>query len=97
VPIELDPTVNVAAPVAPEERITLVGLIEAVNPVVAEAFRDIVPEKPFRLARLMVEVPVDPATMPMFAGLAVMVKSATFTVIKVEWVNVPFVADTVTV
>jgi len=96
VPIELDPTVNVAAPVAPEERITLVGLIEAVNPVVAEAFRDIVPEKPFRLARLMVEVPVDPATMPMFAGLAVMVKSATFTVIKVEWVNVPFVADTVT-
>ena len=96
-PIELDPTVNVAAPVAPEERITLVGLIEAVNPVVAEAFRDIVPEKPFRLARLMVEVPVDPATMPMFAGLAVMVKSATFTVIKVEWVNVPFVADTVTV
>ena len=82
--------------VPPEETTTLVGLIEAVNPVVAKAFRDIVPEKPFRLARLMVEVPVDPATMPMFAGLAVMVKSATFTVIKVEWVNVPFVADTVT-
>jgi len=83
--------------VPPEETTTLVGLIEAVNPVVAKAFRDIVPEKPFRLARLMVEVPVDPATMAMFAGLAVMVKSATFTVIKVEWVNVPFVADTVTV
>jgi len=83
--------------VPPEETTTLVGLIEAVNPVVAEAFRDIVPEKPFRLARLMVEVPVDPATMPTFAGLAVMVKSATFTVIKVEWFIVPFVADTVTV
>ena len=82
--------------VPPEETRTLVGLIEAVNPVVAEAFRDIVPEKPFRLVRLMVEVPVDPATMPTFAGLAVMVKSATFTVITVEWVIVPFVADTVT-
>jgi len=82
--------------VPPEAITTLVGLIEAVNPVVAEAFRDIVPEKPFRLARLMVEVPVEPATMPTDAGLAEILKSATFTVIKVEWVNVPFVADTVT-
>ena len=83
--------------VPPEETTTLVGLIEAVNPVVAETFSEIVPEKPFRLARLTVEVPVDPATMPTDAGLAVIVKSATFTVIKVEWVIVPFVADTVTV
>jgi len=96
VPIELDPTVNVAAPVAPEERITLVGLIEAAIPVGADTFREIVPEKPFRLDKLMVEVPVDPATMPTDAGLAEIVKSATFTVIKVEWVIVPFVADTVT-
>ena len=83
--------------VPPEATTTLVGLIEAANRVVLDTFREIVPEKPFRLPKLIVEVPVDPATMPMFAGLAVMVKSATFTVIKVEWVNVPFVADTVTV
>jgi len=71
-------------------------LIEAANPVVVDTFRVIVPEKPFRLARLMVEVPVDPATMPTVDGFAVMVKSVTFTVINVECVIVPFVADTVT-
>jgi len=48
-------------------------LIEAANPVVVETFMEIVPEKPFRLAKLMVEVPVDPATMPTDAGLAVIV------------------------
>jgi len=35
--------------------------------------------------------------MPTDAGLAVIVKVSDFTVIKVEWVIVPFVADTVTV
>jgi hypothetical protein len=44
----------------------------------------------------MVEVPVDPATMPTVDGFAVMVKSVAFTVINVECVIVPFVADTVT-
>jgi len=80
-----------------EATTTLVGLIEAANPVVVDTFRVIVPEKPFRLARLMVEVPVDPATMPTVDGFAVMVKSVTFTVIDVECVIVLFVADTITI
>ena len=46
-------------------------MIEAANPVVVDTLREIVPENPFRLARLMVEVPVEPATMPTVAGLAV--------------------------
>ena len=57
--------------VPPEDTPTLVGLIEAANPVVADTFREIVPEKPFRLPKLIVEVPVDPATIPTIAGLAV--------------------------
>ena len=57
--------------VPPEATRTLVGLIEAANPVVVDTLREIVPENPFRLARLMVEVPVEPATMPTVAGLAV--------------------------
>jgi len=57
--------------VPPEATTTLVGLIEAASPVVVDTFREIVPEKPFRLPKLIVEVPVDPATIPTIAGLAV--------------------------
>ena len=39
--------------------------------MVLDTFREIVPEKPFRLPKLIVEVPVDPATIPTIAGLAV--------------------------
>ncbi len=54
-------TVRVDDPDPPEDRTTLVGLREGASPegeTVAESAT--VPEKPLRLARLIVEVPDDP-------------------------------------
>ena len=95
--MELEPTDNVALAVPPDDIVRLVGLIEAASPLEEDALRKIVPENPFRLTRLIVEVPADPATIENVAGLAVIVRSVTFTVIRVEWVSVPFEAETVTV
>ena len=55
-------TVRVAEPEPPELRIMLVGLKVTVEPVEGETVFDrvTVPEKPLRLARLMIEVAEKP-------------------------------------
>jgi len=53
--------VRVEDPDPPDVRLTLVGFREAVRPEGdTDAERDTVPEKLFRLARLMTEVPDEP-------------------------------------
>ena len=60
--------VRVAVPEPPG---ILVGFIVRVSPVVPEAERDMVPEKWFRGATVIVDEPVLPALICTFAGLAV--------------------------
>jgi hypothetical protein len=56
-------TVRIEVPEAPELRVTLVGLRATVEPEegTTEVERVIVPENPFRLLRLIVEVADEPA------------------------------------
>ncbi len=55
-------TVSVEVLEPPEERVTLVGLREAVGPVgETDLDRETVPPKPAMLVRVMAEVPADPA------------------------------------
>ncbi len=67
---------RVEDPVPPEERLTLVGLREAVRPEEGEtdAERATLPEKVLRLARLMTEVPDDPDWIVRLVGLLEMLK-----------------------
>jgi len=53
------------------------GEIEIASPIV--------PEKPYRLVRVIVEVVVEPLDMLVLVGLVVMEKSPTFTEIVSEW------------
>jgi hypothetical protein len=64
-------TVRVAVPDGP----VLVGLIVAVNPLVAEIVRATVPLNPLMPWIVIVDVPKAPAGMIRLKGLAVMVKS----------------------
>jgi len=69
-------TVRVDDPDPAEVRVTLVGLTDAVKPegdVAVE--RTTVPAKPYRLARLMLEVPDVPEEIVIVVGLAEMLKS----------------------
>ncbi len=83
--------------VPPLTRPRLVWLREAVIPVGEEKVRVTVPEKPLRLARVMVDVPEVPASIVVETGVAVIENSETLTVMVVEWVRVPLVALIVTV
>ena len=69
-------TDNVAVPVPPEERETLVGLSDRVRPE-GELVPDsaTVPAKLLRLDRVIVEVTVDPVLVLSEVGLAEMLKS----------------------
>lgn len=68
-------------PDAPAERETFKGLIDAVRlPDDAMAVSATVPVKPPWLARLMVEVAMEPDVKVTVDGLALMLKSGTFTV-----------------
>jgi len=69
-------TFRVAIPVPPEFKTTLAGLRLATGPdgeTDAETLR--VPEKPFRLLKVIVEVPEEPAGMLSEVGFADSVKS----------------------
>ncbi len=85
----------------PDERVTLVGLTVDVKPegeTVDES--DTVPEKVFKLARLMVAVAEEPDWSVRLEELLEILKSAvltTLTVTVVEWDNDPLVPVTVTV
>ncbi len=84
--------------VPPELRGTLVGLTEAVKPEgVTDVERLIVPVKPARLLRVMVEVPELPACTVIVLGLDETVKSPTPTVTVAVWESGPLVAVMVTV
>ena len=68
---------RVEEPDPPEERVTLVGLREAVKPEgVTDEDSDTVPEKLFRLERLIVDEPWEPDWMVRLEGLLEMLKSA---------------------
>ncbi len=90
-------------PDPPEDRVTLDGLIDALRPVTELAERDIVPEKPLRLKRAIVEVPDEPACIVKLDGLEAMPKSGggggavTVTLMLVECTIEPLVPVTVTV
>ncbi len=67
--VELTVKVEVAVP--PLDTLRLVGLIEAVSPVGETLLeRETVPEKPYRLVAVMVEVLVAPDFGAKLAGLA---------------------------
>ncbi len=83
-------TVRVDDPDPPEERLTLAGFIDAVRPdCETAAVRNTVPEKLLRLARLIVDVPVEPEEIVRLEGLLEMLKSGvvpelTVTVVEAE-------------
>ncbi len=87
-------------PDPPEERLTLVGFSDAVRPDGETALeRETVPEKLFRLARLIVDVPEEPPGIVRDEGVLEMLKSAlvlepTVTVLDAEPVT-PFESVTV--
>jgi hypothetical protein len=81
---------------AVELRATLVGWREQLMPVGVDTDRLMVPEKPERLFRLIVAVPVDPASVVMEFVLALMVKSCAMIVTLAGWVKEPLVPVTVT-
>ncbi len=62
----------------------LVGETDAVTSTGAARVRDTVPAKPFNPVTVIVEVPDKPATNVREKGLAVMLKSTTFTVTAAE-------------
>ena len=85
-------------PEPPELNDTLLELKLSLGPLGEQtADRDTVPVKPFRLARLMVTVPVVPWTRVRELTLVLRLKSRTLTVSTIECVNEPLVAVTVTV
>ncbi len=56
-----DETESVEDPEPPDDNVTLVGLSDAVKPEgVTEEDKETLPEKPLRLARLMIAVPEEP-------------------------------------
>ncbi len=84
--------------VPPGLKRTLVGLTEAVRPEGAtDVERLIVPVKPARLLRVIVEVPELPACSVTVLGLDKIVKSPTPTVTVAVWESGPLVAVIVTV
>ena len=79
-------------------RVTLAGLVDAVRPegdTLVE--REMLPAKPPRLFRLMVEVVDWPAKIVMLDEMEETEKSTTLTVTWTECVREPLVAVTVTV
>ncbi len=58
----------------------LMGERDAVTSAGADVVRETVPENPFNPVMVIVEVPEEPATNTSEEGLAVIVKSTTFTV-----------------
>ncbi len=94
-------TVRVDDPLPPDESVTLVGLTGAVRPDCDTDVESItVPEKPLRLARLMVDVPDEPDWKLRLEGPLEMLKSGeatTLTVTVVECDKEPLVPVTVTV
>ncbi len=94
----LELTVRVEEAVPPGLRLTLAGFTVDVRPEgVTDVERLIVPVKPARLLRVMVEVPELPACTVTVLGLDKMVKSPTPTVTVVVWESGPLVAVMVTV
>ena len=87
--------VEVAVP--PLFNARLVWLNEAVMPPGDESVRATVPEKPFRLLSVMVELPWAVASTVCALGLADMENSERLTVTVVECAKVPLAAVTVTV
>jgi len=79
------------------EPVTLVGLSEAPRLGEAATARLTVPLKPPRELMVMVLLPELPCAIETDVGLAVIVKSWTFTVTIVLWVRDPLVPVTVTV
>ena len=71
-----DETESVEDPEPPDDNVTLVGLSDAVKPEgVTEEDKETLPEKPLRLARLMIAVPEEPDWMVRLDGLLDMLKS----------------------
>lgn len=89
--------VHVEDPVPPGESGTLDGTHEAETPVGDDADMATVPAKPLRLARLMVEVLVEPALKVTRVGLAVNEKSLKVIETVAVWVSEPLVPVMVTV
>ncbi len=75
---------SVDDPVPPEDRLTLVGLREAVRPDGDDTVSVTEPEKPLRLARLIVEVADEPAKKVRLDGLLEILKSAAPTLTVTE-------------
>ncbi len=93
---ELNVSVEVVDP--PAVRVTLAGFSEAVRlPEDEAAVRVMVPLNPPRLARLMVEEPLEPVAKLTVVGLGEMLKSGTLTVMVTLWTRLPIVPVTVTV
>ncbi len=92
--------VRVEDPDPPDERVTLVGLTDAVRPEGETVDESVtIPEKPFKLARLTVAVPEEP-DWNVRLEVPDMLKSGvttTPTVTVVEWDKDPLVPVTVTV
>ena len=88
-------------PEPPDDNVTLVGLSDAVRlEGVTEEDKETLPEKPLRLARLMIAVPEKPDWNVRLVEPLEMVKSGvttTLTVTVVVWVSDPLVPVTVTV
>ena len=88
-------------PEPPDDNVTLVGLSDAVKPEgVTEEDKETLPEKPLRLARLMIAVPEEPDWIVRLVELLEMLKSGvttTLTVTVVVCVSDPLVPVTVTV
>ena len=96
-----DETESVEDPEPPDDNVTLVGLSDAVKPEgVTEEDKETLPEKPLRLARLMIAVPEEPDWIVRLVEPLEMLKSGvttTLTVTVVVCVSDPLVPVTVTV
>ncbi len=89
--------VHVDDPVPPEESEMLDGAHDVVTPAGDEVDRVIVPAKPLRLDRLMLEVPVDPVLKVTVVGLAVSEKSLMATLMFTECIRDPICPVAVTI
>ncbi len=82
----------------PGDRVSLAGFREVMSPEgETAAVSDRLPERPFRLVRVTVELPEEPAGTEVKAGLAEIVKSTTWTINWRGCVRDPLEAMTVTV
>ncbi len=80
---------------APGPSVIVLGLMAVRGPLGDEdAVRSMLPEKPPRLFRVRVVVPESPGKMVIEDGLAVMLRSTTWTVIVTECKREPLVAVT---